>query len=219
MDELEIWKESHSVTTPVTATDIWSGKTLQAPPPPRTGGKIVFSFTPRPFTTAARESKIPEEEEWLRKMAAARRIQPSQDGGQIPLNDRNPEFVKDKANQMFRVGNYTGAIEVLSGAIQLNPNLPYLFANRAACHLQTGNSNKAIQDCSRALELYYPPVPSNYTARAKVFARRGTAYSNIGELALALQDYSAAVKLSPDNVTLQRDYEQLMAVMGTPHDR
>lgn len=211
MNELEIWKESQQQKQQQrqgTSTDIWTGKTVQAPPPPRKTGKISFHFTPRPFSTAARESKIQEEEEWLSKMAAARRIQPSANDGES-LNDRNPEFIKDKANKLFKVGDFKGAINALSKAIDLNPNLPSLYANRAACYLRIGNNNKAIDDSCRALELYFPVVPANYLSRTKVLARRGTAYANIGELELAVQDYCAALKLSPDDEMLQEDYKKL----------
>ena len=193
-------------------TDIWTGKTMKAPPAPRPSGKILFHFTPRPFSTAARESKIEEEEEWLSKMAAARRIQ-SSGNKEESANDRNPEFIKDKANRLFKAGDYDGAINALSNGIELNPNLPSLFANRAACYLKLGNNDRCIQDCSRALELYYPVIPSNLVSRAKVFVRRGAAFANNGDTELSLQDYSAALQLTPDNTTIQDDYKRLKVTL------
>ncbi len=196
----------------INTTDIWTGKPIKQPLAPRQSGKIIFSFTPRPFCTAARESKIQEEEEWLSKMAAARTIQPSGNKDDC-INDRNPEFIKDKANMLFKVGNYVGAISALTEGINLNPNMPFLFANRAACFLKTGNNDKCIQDCTRALELYYPVVPSNYLTRTKVFVRRGTAYSNIGNIELSLQDYTAALQLAPNNISIQEDYKKLKELL------
>ena len=212
LDDLEIWKENTtSVKMPPAAihtTDIWTGKTVEAPPPPRKPGQISVHFTPRAFSTAARESKLKEEEEWLSRMAAARKIKPP-DNQDESLNDRNPEFIKDKGVELFKVGNYEGAINAFTKAIELNSNLPSLFSNRAACFLRIGDNGRCIVDCTRALELYYPVVPSNYLSRTKVFVRRGTAYANIGEAELALQDYSAALKLSPDNQSIKEDYSRL----------
>lgn len=221
MDDLQIWKEStaaHHTTTAATHqstdtinTDIWTGKTLvhHSMPPPRPSGKISFNFTPRQFSTAARESKMEEEQEWLTKMAAARRIQRPSNESESTANDLNPEFIKDKAIQLFRAGDNQGAINALSRAIELNPNLPSLHANRAAVYLRMGDNVKTVHDCCRALELYFPVVPDNYHLRAKVFARRGAAYANTGDIDLALQDLRSAIELSPDNESLQKDYERL----------
>ena len=191
-------------------TSIWKEKKTNNPPPPRKAGSIQVRFTPRVFPTAARESKAQEEEEWLAKQAAARRIAPadktSTDGD---INERNPEFLKDKGTEFFRTGNYEAAVNAFSEAIKLNPNLPQLFSNRAACCLAMGDNDKCINDCTRALELFYPVVPSNYVSRSKVFVRRGTAFANERELGLALQDYEAAVKLVPDDESLMEDCAML----------
>ena len=196
-DEKSIWKKSSS--------------TKPKPPPPRKGGNIEVRFTPRMFPTAARESKEQEEQEWLTKMAAARKISttPKNNSAGETINERNPEFLKDKGVEFFKNGDYEAAVNAFSEAIKLNPGLPQLFSNRAACCLALGEDEKCALDCCRALELYYPVVPSNYTARAKVFARRGSAYANQGQLDLAIQDYSAALKLSPHDEDLKEDYARL----------
>ena len=182
----------------------------KAPPPPREGGNIVVQFTPRVFPTAARESKLVEEQEWLAKQAAARRItQPRSGEDEGDINERNPEFLKDRGVQFFRAKNYEAAVNVFSEAISLNPALPQLFSNRAACHLATDDFEHCVSDCCRALELYYPVVPSNQQSRAKVFARRGSAYAKSGELDLAVQDYEEAVRLVPGDERLQQDLQRL----------
>ena len=178
------------------------------PPPPRSSGSIQVHFTPRVFPTAARESKAEEEEAWLTKMAAARRIK-TDENGDGSINERNPEFLKDKGVALFKAGNYDGAINAFTEALKLNPLLPQLFSNRAACFLAKGEDNNCISDCTRALELFYPVVPANYALRAKVFVRRGTAYANVGELGLAEQDFNAALKLSPDDEKLREDHAKI----------
>ena len=222
--ELEKWKEEKRIKAKAKreaaslvaqqasqspSQKIWKERDTSAPPKPlRKADSIQVHFTPHVFPTAARESKKPEEQEWLAKMAA-RRIKPPENNSDGDLNERNPEFLKDKGVEFFKAGNYEAAINAFSEAIKLNPNLPHLFSNRAACYLATGDNERCISDCCRALGLFYPVVPSNYASRTKVFVRRGTAYANVGSLDLALQDYDAALKLSPTDEQLRQDYETL----------
>ncbi len=194
---MPIWKEKKSADTK---------------PPPRKTGSIQVRFTPRVFPTAARESKLQEEQEWLTKMAAARKIKVDDDS-EKSINEKNPEFLKDKGVNLFKNKDYRSAINAFSEAIKLNSKLPQLYSNRAACCLALGDDEKCIYDCCTALELYYPVVPSNYEARAKVFVRRGTAYANQGQLALAAQDFSAAMKLCPDNDKLKEDYAKIQTLL------
>ena len=205
-------KSKKSVDSQVNGAAIWTEKkSAIRKPPPRKTGSIQVRFTPRVFPTAARESKEQEEQEWLTKMAAARKIETDKDS-ERSINERNPEFLKDKGVSLFKSGDYKGAINAFSEAIKLNPKLPQLFSNRAACCLTLGENEKCIYDCCTALELYYPVVPSNYEARAKVFVRRGTAYANQEQLDLAAQDFSAALKLCPDE-KLKEDYATIRTAL------
>ena len=185
-------------------------------PPPRHNGKIQISFTPRPFATPSRESKAELEEDYLARMAAARKIKDPEKKDEN-INEKNPEFLKDRGVEFFKAANYQAAINVFSQAISLNDSLPHLFSNRAACYLATGDNERCIADCSRALELFFPVVPSNYIQRAKAFARRGTAYTNLAQLDLAVQDYGAAVKLVPGDEKLKDDYERLKTALINDH--
>ncbi|CAG5865213.1 unnamed protein product, partial [Menidia menidia] len=115
------------------------------PPPPRPGGNIQISFTPRVFPTALRESRLPEEEE-----AEARRsvISAAEELQDLREEERNPDWLKDKG-ECFGTGDFQGAVNAYSLALRLNPQLPALFSNRAACHLKLRNLHKAIQDASK----------------------------------------------------------------------
>ena len=211
-------------TNAVPPASIWSKSDVngvtpkqKVPPPPREGGSIKVQFTPRVFPTAARESREVEEQEWLARQAAARRITQPHEGGDP--NERNPELLKDRGVDFFRARNYEAAINVFSEAISLNPDLPQLFSNRAACHLAMGELDCCISDCSRALELYWPLVPSNQLARAKVFARRGSAYARRGQLELAVRDYQEAVGLVPGDERLRQDLAQLRQTQPEPGEQ
>ncbi|XP_061450816.1 dynein axonemal assembly factor 4 isoform X2 [Rhineura floridana] len=150
-------------------------------PAPRSAGSIEIKFTPRAFPTALRESRIPEEEEWLCKEAEARRIINSDiaEIEDLKEEEKNPDWLKDKGNKMFATGNYLAAVNAYNLAIRISNKIPTLYLNRAACHLRLRNLHKAIEDSSKALDLLTPPVPNNAKARVKAHVRRGAAFCEL----------------------------------------
>ncbi|TNN29931.1 Dyslexia susceptibility 1 candidate gene 1 protein [Liparis tanakae] len=178
-----------------------SGRKREAPPPPRPGGNIRVTFTPRVFPTALRESRVADEEEcyqqWLKKQAESRRsgnadVEELED---LKEEERNPDWLKDKGDKCFVSGDHQGAVNAYSLAIRLNRKIPALYSNRAACHLKLRNLHKAIEDSSQALDLLTPPVAANAAARARA------------------HDYQAALKTDPHNAALQADTQRVRDTM------
>ncbi|KAM7039905.1 dynein axonemal assembly factor 4 isoform 1-T1 [Acridotheres tristis] len=187
-------------------------------PAPRAAATIQVSFTPRVFPTALRESRVAEEEEWLHKQAEARRIINSDlsELEDLKEEEKNPDWLKDKGNKMFAMGDYLGAVNAYNLAVRLNDSLPVLYLNRAACHLKLRNLHKAIEDSSKALELLTPPVPDNENARVKAHVRRGTAFCQLELYTEGLQDYEAALKIDPKNKIIEKDAEKIRhLIQGT----
>ncbi|XP_062861079.1 dynein assembly factor 4, axonemal [Trichomycterus rosablanca] len=185
------------------------------PPPPRSPGCIKISFTPRVFPTALRESQVPEEEEWLRKQAEARRATNADlaEFDDLTEEEKNPDWLKDKGDRFFRMGSYQAALNAFDLAIKLNRQIPALFSNRAACHLKLRNLHKAIEDSSKALELLTPAVSANAAARMKAHVRRGTAFCQLELCVEGLQDYQAALKIDPQNQALQADAQKIREIV------
>ncbi|XP_018595149.1 dynein axonemal assembly factor 4 [Scleropages formosus] len=184
-------------------------------PAPRSSGTIKIQFTPRVFPTALRESRVAEEEEWLKKQAEARRAV-SDDVPELKdlkEDERNPEWLKEKGNKLFATGNYAGAVNAYNLAIKLNRNLPSLYLNRAACHLKLRNLHKAIEDSSRALDLLMPAVADNADSRMKAHVRRGTAFCELELYVEGLQDYQAALKIDPHNKAVLCDAEKIRQII------
>eukprot|EP00951_Prasinocladus_malaysianus_P026738 scaffold238143_cov52-Prasinocladus_malaysianus.AAC.1 len=74
----------------------------------------------------------------------------------VDVAERQPVFLKDKGDALYKQGNYKGAVNAYSRAIQLDPqHLPSL-ANRAACWLKMGEAAQCLMDCDDALELLRP---------------------------------------------------------------
>ncbi|KFQ61103.1 Dyslexia susceptibility 1 candidate 1, partial [Pelecanus crispus] len=187
-------------------------------PGPRPAATIKINFTSRVFPTALRESRIAEEEEWLRKQAEARRTVSADlsELEDLKEEEKNPDWLKDKGNKMFAMGNYLAAVNAYNLAVRLNNKLPLLYLNRAACHLKLRNLHKAIEDSSKALELLTPPVPDNENARVKAYVRRGTAFCQLELYTEGLQDYEAALKIDPKNKTIEKDAEKIRhLIQGT----
>uniref|UniRef100_A0AAY4EIF6 Dynein axonemal assembly factor 4 n=1 Tax=Denticeps clupeoides TaxID=299321 RepID=A0AAY4EIF6_9TELE len=185
-------------------------------PAPRSSGAIKIHFTPRVFPTALRESRVPEEEEWLKKQAEIRRGGVCADLHEfedLSEEERNPDWLKEKGDKLFVAGNYQAAINVYDLALRLNGKIPALYSNRAACHLKMRNLHKAIEDSSKALELLTPPVADNAGARMKAHVRRGTAFCELELYVEGLQDYQAALKIDPGNSALQADTQKIRATI------
>ncbi|NXT21522.1 DAAF4 factor, partial [Syrrhaptes paradoxus] len=190
-------------------------------PAPRSAATIKINFTSRVFPTALRESRVAEEEEWLRKQAEARRTVSADlsELEDLKEEEKNPDWLKDKGNKMFATGNYLAAVNAYNLAVRLNNKLPLLYLNRAACHLKLRNLHKAIEDSSKALELLTPPVPDNENARVKAYVRRGTAFCQLELYTEGLQDYEAALKIDPKNKTIEKDAEKIRhLIQGTTQD-
>uniref|UniRef100_A0A3Q4GQE0 Dynein axonemal assembly factor 4 n=1 Tax=Neolamprologus brichardi TaxID=32507 RepID=A0A3Q4GQE0_NEOBR len=184
-------------------------------PPPRLSGNIQVTFTPRIFPTALRESRLPEEEEWLRKQAETWR-KVNVDVGELKNlkeEERNPYWLKDKGDKCFATGDFLGAVNAYSLAIRVMGKIPALHSNRAACHLKLRNFHKAIEDSSQALDLLTPPVPANAAARVRAFVRRGSAFCELQAYPEGLQDFLAALKIDPNNEALLVDTQRIRDII------
>lgn len=170
----------------------------------RKNGTITISFTPRSFPTPVRESHSQMEEEWLKKQAEAKKLMQIDDENLEP-SEKDPVWLMQKGNNLMQIGNIESAINVFSHAIRLNAKLPEIYSNRAHCFLKTNAFIRAVDDCSKALDLLVPPVETNRKERVKAHVRRGTAFFELELYAEALQDYECALKLDPQNSNLLRD--------------
>ena len=172
------------------------------------GNNIAISFTPRVFPTPLRESRKPEEDEWLRKQAEARQ-RANDASSDLTDIEKDPVLLRQKGNSFFRQENYQGAVNVFTHGINLYPKMPEFYSNRAACHLKLRNFFKALDDSSKAIELLTPPCEANAKDRTKAHVRRGTAFCELECYAEGLIEYEAALKCEPTNEQIQNDCQKL----------
>ena len=98
---------------------------------------------------------------------------------------------KDEGNEHFKAGHYAEAVSCYNEAIDLDPEKPSYYTNRAFCHLKMENHGLAIADATVALEL-----DRSFT---KGYYRRGSAYMALGKYKDALRDFKALRQLKPSD--------------------
>jgi tetratricopeptide (TPR) repeat protein len=74
-------------------------------------------------------------------------------------------------------------------AITLDPKFDIAYLNRGKARVKLGESNAAIDDLTKSIELGASNIPDAYESR-------GEAYSNPGKKDLAAKDKAMFVKLS-----------------------
>jgi tetratricopeptide (TPR) repeat protein len=100
--------------------------------------------------------------------------------------------LRASAQSKVTQGDYAGAIALLTQLITRHPTDAVGYNNRGLIYFQSGQSEKALADYNRALELD-PELDGGYNNRANY-------YASVGQLAEALSDYEKALDLNPGNI-------------------
>jgi len=112
---------------------------------------------------------------------------------------------KARGNELFKANQFAKALVAYTDAIDAsdiddlesleeippNPELHVYYSNRAFCHIKLENMGSAIVDASKAIEIK-PDFPKGYY-------RRGTARLALGKYKDAKADFTALVKLTPND--------------------
>ncbi|XP_071195764.1 tetratricopeptide repeat protein 1-like isoform X1 [Salvelinus alpinus] len=135
------------------------------------------------------ENPPPEFDEYLRQV--------EKDMTEEETESRREESMslKDKGNSQFKSGEHTEAESSYTAALGLCPvcyskERAILFSNRAAARLHLDKNERAIADCTKAIELN-----PNYM---RAILRRAELYEKTDKLDEALEDYKAALEKDPD---------------------
>lgn len=196
-------------------------------PPPRLKlqpVKVVFTQLEMP-NLPAREQREVELKDWKKKAAVDQKLL----ADSVDVADRQPVFLKDKGDGLYKQGNYKGALHAYSRAIDLDPAIPLLWANRAAAHLKLGDAVAAVADCSQALELLRARQQRCESGAAdaaevsawrkqlvRVLVRRGAAHSDLDHVLEAVADYEEALRYEHGPAARQQlssDLEELRAAL------
>lgn len=215
LGDLKVWQESttlpeessyvETIKAPITLkSNRENNKTLEKPIPKlRNTSTVEVSFTPREFPTPSRESRLEEENEWLKKQAEARRSVGFVCEDLRP-EEKNPQYLKSRGDEFFKSGNYLGAISAYSFGIKLCDKYVDLYIARSRAQFAIGNFHKVIDDCSKALDLMKPEVPANLKERSVCIGRRGAALCKLGLTEHGNNEISAALKLNSGSEELEK---------------
>jgi tetratricopeptide (TPR) repeat protein len=138
--------------------------------------------------------------------------------------------IKARGDAAFRSGEFLPAIEQFNVVLEQQPRFIAALSNRAAALLALDQPARCIDDCNSVLsllgfdetssgaraEVEIDCVPPRGSQRHKSFVattlvRRGTAASRLGHYAEAVEDYTAALKLEPENAQLAEDLKRVRA--------
>ena len=96
----------------------------------------------------------------------------------------------EEAMKDFVSHNYGRSIELLSEAVELNPEFALAFKSRGAAYLRMDRHQEAIADFSTVVDMN--------SDNARAHHLRGLAYEKSGDNAKALDDFNKALDLDPE---------------------
>ena len=102
-------------------------------------------------------------------------------------------------------GRYDEAITELTNAIQANPTSARAYYNRGRAYVGKDETNQAIGDYSKAIELNNPEIIQG------AYNNRGQAYEKLSDFDHALADYTKGIDVMP-NPTFS-GYRQFQATL------
>lgn len=118
---------------------------------------------------------------------------------------RKLENTKNQGNDLFRQGNYQGAYEKYSEALQIDPDnketVAKLYMNRATVLLRLKRPEEALSDSDNALA-----IDSSYLKGLKVRAKAHEALEKWEE---AVRDVQSAIELDASDANLRQELRRL----------
>jgi len=120
----------------------------------------------------------------------------------------NPEIAeqhKAKANELFKAGDFPGAIKEFDEAVKRDPSNKTLYTNRALAYIKLMEPMRAKQDAEKALELDPEFV--------KAWVRKGTVHQLMKEYHKSLEAFEKGLKLDPENKECKDGYAKTMMLI------
>lgn len=115
------------------------------------------------------------------------------------LKSANEE--KERGNKLVSAKEYKNAIPHYSKAIELNPEDPAFFLNRALCRLRLEDYREAIADCDSALSLD--------KTLTKAYFRRMQSHTKLEMYDEAMGDCIQMIKMDSGNPDLRKEFDRI----------
>lgn len=119
-----------------------------------------------------------------------KRIYPTEK--EIHLAQRNnPEYLLEEGIRSFKIKDYPGAIKLLTGAINLNPDLTGAYYFRSGSFYAVKDFSHALSDINSAIK--------QKNNSADFYSLRGSINIDLKNFNQAISDFSESIKLKPTN--------------------
>ncbi|GLU13130.1 hypothetical protein SLE2022_297760 [Rubroshorea leprosula] len=143
---------------------------------------------------------------------AARLDSNNREASAVTRRARAVAVARSNGNELFKASKFLDACNAYGEGLDHDPFNSVLLCNRAACRSKLGHYEKAIEDCTAALNLR----PGYSKARL----RRADCYAKLGKWEASIQDYEILQRETPDdevNQALSEARQQLKKQSGAFH--
>ena len=123
------------------------------------------------------------------------------------LDPEKAEESNNEANELFKQGNFAGALAIYTEAIKRNPKGAKYLSNRAACYIKVMEFNQALLDIDRALE-----IEPNF---ARALIRKGNIHFLLKEYHKSTEAFQKALGIEPENNEAMEGYQKTMAAINS----
>jgi tetratricopeptide (TPR) repeat protein len=114
--------------------------------------------------------------------------------------------------QTFNRGDFAGAVDEYSMAIDFDPELAIAYLGRCEAYYELFLSSQAVEDCTEVIDL--TTAQDDIEARASAFFLRGSSYMDLGIFDSAIEDYSQILELQPENINALMNRSYALALQG-----
>ena len=111
----------------------------------------------------------------------------------IRLNSRLATAYACRGGVLSNTGEFLKALKDFDQALSLDPNNGDFFYSRAQVHDRIGNTDQALNDLSKAVQL----IESEF-GRSVAFALRARIHDKLGRFDESIRDYTEAIRLAPE---------------------
>ena len=107
------------------------------------------------------------------------------------IDPAKAEEHKDRGNELFKAGDFPGAIREFDEGVKRDPNNKFLYSNRSFAYIKLMEPTSALKDADKALELDPTFV--------KAWARKGTCHQLHKEYHKAMDAFAKGLELDENN--------------------